>query len=264
MANNLIDEPGESETYPLEWLQCQHCSLIQLSYVVPKEKLFDKYYYIPSVSKDHMKDFKVMAEFTKHAANLMKDDLVVDIGGSDGSLLRCFKELKQRVINVEPAKNIDTGDIPVIRKYFNTDTARQIVAEHGKAKLATMTNVFAHIDNLQEVIEALDILLDKDGVFFARFPDVRNLVEENQFDTIYHEHLSYFTVEPLHHLFVNTPFEIFDIDESIVHGGSMMIYVRRKQFDLKKFIESVRKIKHDLYKYVVDKKAEGKRIVGYG
>lgn len=266
LANSLLSSKNERPTkFPLEWLQCQHCSLIQLSEVVPKEILFEEYFYIPSVSKDHLKDFDQMAYIVGKTAKLKKGDLVVDVGGSDGSLLKCFQyQFKTKVINVEPAQNIDCGDIPVIRKFFDAGVAGDIRKQFGEAKLITMTNVFAHIDDLQEVIKALDILLTDDGIFFARFPDVRNLLEENQFDTIYHEHLSYFTAEPLYHLFTMSPFEIFDIEYSLIHGGSMMIYVRRRQDNLAKFIENVKKIRHDLHKFITEQKAEGKKIIGFG
>jgi hypothetical protein len=106
--------------------------------------------------------------------------------------------------------------------------------------------------------------LDDDGVFFAQFPDVRNLLRENQFDTIYHEHLSYFTHEPLHHLFLNTPFEIFDIESSSIHGGSMRIYVRRRDRILKQFVKNAKTIKRDLNKFLKPERKKGKKIIAFG
>lgn len=263
LANSLLAEGEKAERFPLEWYQCKHCSLIQLGYVVPKEKMFDNYFYIPSVSKDHLADFKRTAEHLNAEIGLKNKDLIVDVGGSDGSFLKCFERMGNKVINVEPAKNIET-DVKTYRKYFNLKTASEIRINEGKAKLVTMTNVFAHIDNLKEVVDALDMLLTEDGVFFARFPNVKNLLAENQFDTIYHEHLSYFTYEPLYHLFLNTPFEIFKIEETPVHGGSMMIYVRRRNNVLKDFIGNVKQIKQGLRDYIVAQKKKGKKIIGFG
>ena len=268
IANNLLDKPGKVSVYPLELLQCQHCSLIQLSYVVPKEKLYDNYLYIPSVSKTHISHFDHLAASLIFDLKLKLKSLVVDIGGSDGTLLKMFKKRHMKVLNVEPARNLEDAnkknDIPVMTSYFDEDAAKFIITIYGKAKLVTATNSFAHIDDLHEYLRALDILLEEDGVFFAQFPDARNLLAENQFDTIYHEHLSYFTYEPLYHLFANSPFELFRVDESSIHGGSMRIYVRRRRPLIENFISNVREIRQDLIDYLTEQKLQGKKIVAFG
>ena len=264
LANNLLSYAKEkAKNYPLELVQCQHCGFIQLNYVVPKEDLFDTYFYIPSLSKTYLDHFDSMSKSLITELNLKNDNLVIDIGGSDGSLMHAFEKKGMQVINIEPAKNI-TSKVLKINKYFNKNTAQKIVKQFGKAKLATATNVFAHIHDLDEFIASLNVLLDADGVFFAQFPDVRNLLKENQFDTIYHEHLSYFTYEPLHHLFMNSPFELYKIDSSVVHGGSMRIYVRRRENILKKFTDNVENIQRELNDYLIKEKAKGKKIAAFG
>ncbi|MDO8657840.1 MAG: class I SAM-dependent methyltransferase [Candidatus Levybacteria bacterium] len=264
LANNLLSSfDAPTQSYPLELVQCQHCTFIQLSYIAPKEAMFDNYFYIPSLSTTYLAHFKEITELLITQLNLKKNDFVVDIGGSDGSLLEFFKDRGMSVLNVEPAKNI-TSKVLKLNKYFGKETAREIVKKYGKAKLATATNVFAHIDDLHTFIEALDILLDDEGVFFAQFPDVRNLLKENQFDTIYHEHLSYFTYEPLYHLFANSPLEIFKIESSEIHGGSMRIYTRKRPKLLSHFIYNVKLIKKDLNGYLREQKLEGKTIAGFG
>lgn len=264
LANNLLTSiKGKDKTYPLELVQCQKCSLIQLNYVVAKEKLFDNYFYIPSISQTYLKHLDQMAKHLIQELELKKRNLVIDIGGSDGSFSKAFETYGMNVVNVEPAKNI-ASKVPKVNKYFNKQTAASVVKKFGKAKLATATNVFAHIHDLYEFIEGLDVLLDEDGVFFAQFPDVRNLIKENQFDTIYHEHLSYFTHEPLHYLFTNTPFEIFKIENSKIHGGSMRIYVKRRDSALKQFTKNVESIKRDLTTYLKKEKKQGKKIIAYG
>ena len=228
--------------------------------------MYDEYFYIPSVSKTGLKHFKKLAQKLIKELKLKKNDLVVDIGGNDGSLLLEFWKLGMKVVNVEPAKNIKCP-FPTLRSYFDIKTAKKIVKNYGKAKLITATNSFAHIDNLQEYLKALDILLDEDGVFFAQFPDARNLLRENQFDTIYHEHLSYFTYEPLHHLFANTPFELWQITSDNIHGGSMQIWVRRRPELLEDFIKNVEKIKKELWELLVLKKYPAynfPKMVGFG
>lgn len=263
-ANNLLSAPKEKiKSYPLTTVQCQHCGLIQLNYVVPKEELFDNYFYIPSASKTYLSHFDNLSKSLVSDLNLKKGNLVVDIGGSDGSLLKFFEKRGMKVLNVEPAKNIKSK-VKKINKYFDQKTARLIVRRYGKAKLATATNVFAHIDDLSKFLKSLNIILETNGVFFAQFPDVRNLLKENQFDTIYHEHLSYFTYEPLHHLFMNSPFELFRIDNSTIHGGSMRIYVRRRGDLLGNFIKNVRTIDKKLNKFLRSEKKKGKKIAAFG
>lgn len=263
-ANNLLNSPKEKETsYPLELVQCKHCGLMQLNYVVDKKKLFDHYLYIPSVSKTYLKHMDEMSTDLINDLSLKKNAVVVDIGGSDGSLLSFFEKKGMKVVNIEPAKNIKSS-VTKVEKYFTPKTAREVVKKFGKAKLATATNVFAHIDDLQIFLKGLDVLLDTDGVFVAQFPDGRKMIEHNEFDTIYHEHLSYFTTEPLYHLFSPSPFELFRIDSSDIHGGSMRIYVRRKQMDVKKFTSDVKNMKKELTTYLKKEKKAGKKIVAFG
>lgn len=230
--------------------------------------MYDTYVYVPSVSKTNLLHFKNLAKNLVRDIPLKKRSLVVDIGGSDGSFSSYFKKLGMKILNVEPAKNLssanDVHGVVVWVDYFTPSVAKNVVAEYGKAKLVTATNSFAHIDDLHEYLRALDILLDDDGIFFAQFPDVRNLLRENQFDTIYHEHLSYFTYEPLHHLFATSPFELYRIDSSTIHGGSMRIYVRRREPLLEQFTQATKNIRTALRILLTEKKADGKKIVAFG
>ena len=268
LANKLLSEKTENlKTYPLDLYQCLHCTLLQLGKVIPKEELYEEYFYIPSVSKTGWKHFQDLSKKLVKELRLKRNSLIVDIGGNDGSLLKCFKKRGMKnLVNVEPAKNIKVlPGIPTVRDYFNEEVARAIVRTKGKAKLITATNSFAHVDNLHEYLEALDILLDKDGVFFAQFPDARNLLSQNQFDTIYHEHLSYFTYEPLYHLFANSPFELWQITSDNIHGGSMQIWVRRRLRLLEKFRGNVKQIKDDLFNFIFDQTYREKRkVIGFG
>lgn len=266
LANNFLKTKDEvQKTYPLDLFKCKHCTLLQLGYVVPKEDMYDEYTYIPSASKVYLQHFENLANDLIGKLNLKQGSLVVDIGGSDGSFLNCFKNRRMNVLNIEPAKNIEVKEgIPVIREYFDTKVAQQVVDKYGKAKLATATNSFAHIDDLYAYLDALDVLLDDDGVFFAQFPDARNLLKENQFDTIYHEHLSYFTYEPLHHLFANSKFELFNITSDNIHGGSMQIWVRKRPKLLEEFTRRVHVIMGQLNSYICAEQQSGKKVVGFG
>ena len=269
LANGLLEcQDQESPIYPLQLDKCNHCSLIQLSHVVPKEKMFNNYLYIPSVSKTNLAHFDRIACLTTDRLGLINDDLIVDIGSNDGSLLQAFKRRGMRTVGIEPANNLakiarDKG-IDTLNNYFNQKAAKRVVDRYGNAKLVTAINVFAHIDDLHGFVRGLDTLLDYDGVFFAQFPDVRNLLKENQFDTIYHEHLSYFTYEPLHHLFSNTNFELENFTSDNVHGGSMQIWVRRRPNLLADFLEGVEDIKYNLVQRLEEEKKQGRKIVGFG
>ena len=264
VANNLLSTKDQSApVYPLELLRCSHCSLIQLSYVVPKKDMYDTYVYVPSVSTTNLQHFKELAKSLIADIPLKEQSFVVDIGGSDGSFSLYFETLGMKVLNIEPAKNLKSI-MPRWVDYFSPSVATNVVSQYGKAKLVTATNSFAHIDDLREYLAGLDILLDYDGVFFAQFPDVRNLLAENQFDTIYHEHLSYFTYEPLHHLFATSPFELYRIDSSAIHGGSMRIYARRREPLLKNFMQGSQKIREELRAFLLREKSNGKKIVAFG
>lgn len=264
LANKLLSQSTKKQKgYPLDLYQCQHCTLLQLGRVIKKEEMYEEYFYIPSVSKTGLEHFEKLSERLIFELDLQKGSLVVDVGGNDGSLLTFFKKKGMKVLNVDPAKNIKVK-VNTIRNYFTPEIAKHIVFKYGHAKLITATNVFAHINNLEEFLKGLDILLDEDGVFFAQFPDARNLLKENQFDTIYHEHLSYFTYEPLYHLFANTPFELWQITSDNIHGGSMQIRVRRKPKLLENFIKNVAIIKKELSEYLKNQKMRGRRIIGFG
>lgn len=265
LANQFLKDPIKVKEYPLDLYRCQHCTLLQLGYVAKKEEMYDEYFYVPSISKTYLQHFEDLAKKLIKQLSLKKGSLIVDIGGNDGSLLECFKNRGMKVVNIEPAKNIKVKDgIETYRSYFDKVVANTINVNYGRAKLITATNSFAHVDDLQSYLQALDMLLDDDGVFFAQFPDARNILSQNQFDTIYHEHLSYFTYEPLYHLFTNTPFELWQITSNNVHGGSMQIWVRRRPRLLENFIKNVAIVRRELQKYLKTEKQKGKHIVGFG
>lgn len=265
LANQFLKDPIKVKEYPLDLYRCQHCTLLQLGKVIKKEELYEEYFYIPSVSKTGLEHFNRLSQKLVDTLRLKKGSLVVDIGGNDGSLLDCFKNRGMKVVNIEPAKNIKVKDgIETYRSYFDKVVANTINIKYGRARLITATNSFAHVNDLQEYLRALDILLDDDGVFFAQFPDSRNLLRENQFDTIYHEHLSYFTYEPLYHLFANTPFELWQITSDNIHGGSMQIWLRRRPKLLENFIKNVTIIRRELHEYLEIERQKGRHIIGFG
>lgn len=268
LVNQYLSKATDKvDLYPLELYRCTNCGLLQLGHVIPKEILFpDDYPYVPSISKTNLEHFDRISEALDKELGL-KDALVIDIGSNDGSLLKRFQEKGAKVLGVEPAgmlaERANQEGISTIHDFISPGVAEDIVKKHGKAKLVTMTNVFAHVDDLHGLLGALDILLGEEGVFFAQFPDVRNLLSENQFDTVYHEHLSYFTNEPLHYLFSHSPFEIYKIENSKMHGGSMQIQVRRRINPFGNFILNTEAIKKELYEYLTEQIKQGKKVAGF-
>ncbi len=279
-------------SYPLGASVCENCWLVQLTHVVPPEIMFKNYLYIPSTSKTMLEHFKALANEVIEKYALTKKDLVIDIGSNDGTLLGYFKEQEVKVLGIDPASNLAQvarmRGIDTIDDFFTAKLAQKVVLEKGRAKIITATNVVAHIHNLHELIEGVEKLLTKDGIFIMEFPYLVDLISKNEFDTIYHEHLSYFSVLPLVELFKLHKMEIVDLKRTPVHGGSIIVYVAKKgskykqsnivkeyigQEKLKKldkrstyddFSRRVAVIKRDLNNYLKDLKKQGKIIVGYG
>jgi len=213
--------------YPLNVGFCQECGLVQLMDVVPKEEMFSEYLYYSSASRSISKHF---AEQAKEVAERFPG-FVVEIGSNDGTLLRALKQNDVIAVGVEPAKNIaklanDVG-LQTINDFFSKDLARRIADESGHASAIIANNVVAHIDNSHELVESVETLLAPDGVFIFEVPYLVDLVSKLEYDTIYHEHLSYFAMRPLMELFEMHDMKIFDVKRLGVHGGSIRVYVRR-------------------------------------
>ncbi len=226
-AEHIKDE----KRYPLEVYFCGTCNLVQLLDVVAEEELFHgDYAYFSSASKPLVDHFRSYADDLKKE-QLTEGDLVVDIGSNDGILLQNFVE-KYRVLGIEPSANVAEEarkkGVETLDGFFTVEMARQIVASHGKAKVISANNVFAHIDNVDEIILGVKELLADDGVFVTESHYLLDLVEHMEFDTVYHEHLCYYSVKPLQHLFARFDMEVCDVRRVTVHGGSIRVYARRK------------------------------------
>src|SRR3989344_4960083 len=199
LTREQVDQP---ELYfPLDVYFCEDCSMLQLGHVISSELLFGNYVYVSSTSPVFVKHFEDFAADTYERFSLNSDSLVIDIGSNDGIFLKPFKKNGTRVIGIEPAKKIaslaKSQGIPTLPHFFRIDIARKIVQKHGRADVITATNVFAHIDNLDEVITGLKILLKQDGVFIIEVPYVIDFLKKRYFDLVYHEHLSYWSVRTL-------------------------------------------------------------------
>tara|TARA_B100001250_G_C19793322_1_gene787583 strand:- start:664 stop:1905 length:1242 start_codon:yes stop_codon:yes gene_type:complete len=226
-----IDEPNTY--YPLEVNTCMSCGFKQLGYVVDKKILYQKDYpYESSLTKSGLKHFKEFAASVTKKFNLSKEDLVIDIGSNVGILLNFFKKQKIRVLGVDPASNIckiaNAKGIKTIDGFFDNNISSKIIKKYGHAKIITGTNVFAHIDDLKQLLKNISKVLDKKkGVFIIEVPHFLNLIKDLEYDTIYHEHLSYITIIPLIKFLKKINFQIIDVEKKDIHGGSIRIFISR-------------------------------------
>ncbi len=226
------DEPR----YPLDIVFCPRCGLVQLDHEVPPEVLFRNYIYVSSTSQTmpvHFAEYakEVVSRFTNSS-----NDLVVEIGSNDGCLLGAFKRNKVRILGIEPAGNIaaiaNGAGLTTLNDFFCQRSARAVREKDGPAKVIVGNNVLAHVGNLMDLLDGVDVLLRTDGVAVFEVPYLVDLLEKCEFDTIYHEHLSYFTVGSLQKLFNLKDMTLFDVRRVPVHGGSIRVYVGRSRTGL--------------------------------
>jgi len=236
LANEFLTKEKinrEESFFPLDVYLCSNCSFLQLGHVVDPKILFDNYVYVSSTSPVFIQHFKDFAESVYKDFSLGKNSFVIDLGSNDGILLKPFKKLGVKILGIEPAKHIakvaKKENIPTVTEYFSVKLAKQILKKNGKANVVTACNVFAHIDNLDEVIEGLKVLLDKDGIFIMEAPYLVDFFEKKYFDLVYHEHLSYWTVNSLIKLFNRFDMEVFDVVKMPVHGGTIRTFVKKKE-----------------------------------
>ena len=214
--NGFLKKPIKEARYPLEVSRCTNCGLVQLNHVIDAPEMFEHYLYMSAMSQTMGAHFKQTAHNLVKRFKLKPDSLVIDIGGNDGTFLSNFTKSMSRKLNIDPAKNLK----PIAAKngvenyvgYFGKETAKKVFNKYGPADVITGTNVFAHIDDLDSVFEGVNILLKPSGVLLMEFPYLVDLIEKNEFDTIYHEHLSYFLAKPLEHILARHALEILDLD----------------------------------------------------
>jgi len=277
--------------WPLDPQVCLNCGLIQISNVL-RADFFRDYLYVPSTSVTLHQHFAGLAATVRQTFAKDSDDLVVDIGSNDGLFLWKLKESGGRGLGIEPATNLadvaSRRGVAVIPEYFDADTARSVRANHGAAQVITATNTFNHIDDLHAFMAAVMVLLDSAGTFIVEVPYAGDLIANNEFDTIYHEHLSEFTVKSLVDLFECFDLEVVDIVRLPVHGGSVRVFGRRRAagtvparaaedwmsgeeraalFDVATydaFAERVEHIKARTLELLEGLRADGRTIAGYG
>lgn len=275
--------------YPLDVCFCKSCGLVQLAHVVSPKVMFKNYVYIPSTSETMRTHFTSLAHQAIKKAGTKEGDLVLDIGSNDGTLLSAFKKQKMKVLGVDPAENLarkaNKEGINTICALFTKSLAKKIKKDMGQVKIITATNVVAHVHDLHDFLEGIKILLSDKGFFIAEFPYLFDLIENVEFDTIYQEHLSYFSITPFDKLLKKHGLNLLDVERLPVHGGSVRIFVSKKGVNsvrvkklLKlekkkkllspetylKFRRKVDKIRHELVQQLWSLRLKGKSIVGYG
>src|SRR5437867_5052759 len=224
--------PEEQPAYPAEVLRCTRCELVQLGLVVDPNILFPPSYpYTSGTTKILRENFAELYREVMATYPIAKDDLVVDIGSNDGTLLGNFKDVGHRVLGIEPTnagliarKQGITTDIA----FFNKESANRALKKHGKAKIVTAANVFAHIENPGEVVKNIVSLLDDDGIFISESHYWVALLETLQYDTIYHEHLRYYSLTALKYLLERNGLEVIRAKRIPTHGGSIRVYSARR------------------------------------
>ena len=276
--------------YPLKVANCMKCGFKQLNYVVnPKVLYQDDYPYESSTTKAGSLHFDKFAENVIKEFNIPKKSIVLDIGSNVGVLLSSFRKRDMKVVGVDPASNIckiaNSRGIKTFNNFFNNNFTKIFSLKYKKAKVITATNVFAHVDNLKLFIQNIKKILDQDGIFIIEAPHFLNLVKKLEYDTIYHEHLSYITVHPLISFFRKFELEIIQIQNSDIHGGSIRIFISRKnKFKIHKsvkltlnkeknqklnnfkvlqeFSKKVANNKYDILKFLISCKKNNKSVVG--
>ena len=278
--------------YPLHVYVCDKCLLVQLKAYVDPEEIFREYAYFSGFSSSWIEHAKTYCNMITERLNLGRDSLVVELASNDGYLLQHFGPLNVPALGIEPAVNVakvaqDKG-IETITEFFGVSLARELVNQGRSADLIVGNNVLAQVPDLNDFVGGIQILLKPEGVVTLEFPHLEKLVDENQFDTIYHEHFSYFSLLAMEHIARRHDLRIIDVEELKSHGGSLRVYLSRtsashavspnvdkllareralglEQIDYYTgFGEHVRETKRKLLALLIDAKDSGKTVCGYG
>jgi len=279
--------------YPLHVYVCEKCFLVQLQEYVTPEHIFSDYAYFSSYSDSWL------AHASKYTGQMVErfaigaQSLVVEVASNDGYLLQYFVEKQIPVLGIEPAANVAAvavqKGVSTLVKFFGTETARELAASSKKADLLLGNNVLAQVPDLNDFVAGMKILLKPAGVITMEFPHLQRLMEQNQFDTIYHEHFSYFSLVTVEKIFAAHGLTLFDVEELHTHGGSLRIYARHAEDSSKpvsahitelrareesmgysrietysRFAEQVKETKRKLLEFLIEAKRSGKKIAGYG
>jgi hypothetical protein len=279
--------------YPLHVQVCDQCFLVQLEAYVSPEHIFTEYAYFSSYADSWLQHAKAYTDLMVERFGLNEQSNVVELASNDGYLLQYFVEKRIPCLGIEPAANvakvaIDKG-IPTLVEFFGVKSAQKLADQGKQADLLLGNNVLAQVPDLNDFVAGMKILLKPKGVITVEFPHLSCLMAENQFDTIYHEHFSYFSLITSEKIFAAHGLTIFDVEEIPTHGGSLRIYARHQEDNSQpisdrliqlrqreeeagitqmesyvNFAEQVKETKRKLLDFLIKAKREGKTVVGYG
>lgn len=279
--------------YPLHAYVCEKCFLVQLEEFETPEQIFGDYAYFSSYSESWLKHARDYTEQMISRFALGTEHQIVEIASNDGYLLQYFKAAGIPILGIEPAVNVAKAaqqkGIPTLVAFFGQQTARELAGEGKQADLLIGNNVLAHVPDLLDFVSGMKILLKPHGVITLEFPHLLRLIRENQFDTIYHEHFSYFSLTTVNKIFTAHGLTLFDVEELPTHGGSLRIYARHTEDCTRSvnlrvtellareetagiknirtyeaFSEQVKKTKRKILEFLIRVKGEGRTIAGYG
>ncbi|MBI5208111.1 MAG: methyltransferase domain-containing protein, partial [Candidatus Firestonebacteria bacterium] len=245
LSREQLDEP--EVFFPLKLFVCSSCFLVQIDEYKKSEDIFNnEYAYFSSFSTTWLEHSKKYSEKMIDRFKLSQNSLVIEIASNDGYLLQYFNERKIPCLGIEPTKNTakkaKEKGLDVIEEFFCSKLAKKFVEKNKKADLLIGNNVLAHVPDINDFVEGLKIVLKDNGIISMEFPHVMQLIENNQFDTIYHEHFSYFSLLTVKMIFEKHDLEIFDVDELPTHGGSLRIYAQHKKEGICKKNEGLEKV----------------------
>jgi SAM-dependent methyltransferase len=285
---------NEPETfYPLRIFVCDTCFLVQIDEYKKATEIFgEEYAYFSSFSTSWLAHCKTYTEMIVPRLGLGKDSLVMELASNDGYLLQYFKEKDIPVLGIEPTANTaqvaTEKGINTLVKYFTNELAQDLAGKGRQADLIIGNNVLAHVPDINDFVKGMATMLKPNGVITMEFPHVLQMIEQNQFDTIYHEHFSYLSLHTVSVIFEKQGLTVFDVEELPTHGGSLRIYAKHKSsgrqgtggYEKVKekeqnagitnltyyqgFQEKANKVKYDLLAFLLEQKKAGKRVAGYG
>ena len=236
LANAFLASPQEFDNearYPLAVCACTACELVQLNHVVPADQLYRNYIYVSSTSEAVRAHADTLADQLIRRYDWQASSLIVEVASNDGTVLKAFQSRGVRVLGVEPAKNIaalaQADGIPTVAEFFNEATARDLLAQYGQASGIIARHVFAHVDDVHGFLEGARHVLRPDGVLIIEAPYFGDLLQQREFDTIYHEHLSYLAFRPMQRLCDLHGLRIIHVDRIGLHGGSAIFHIVRSE-----------------------------------
>ena len=279
--------------FPLKVFVCENCKLVQLPEHQSPDAIFSDYAYFSSFSDSWLEHARHYADHITEYSGLGKESYVVEVASNDGYLLKYFKEKGIPILGIEPARNVaevaQAAGIPTIVRFFGEETARWLTDSGYHADLLMGNNVLGHVPDINDFVKGVQILLKPNGTATFEFPHLLQLMQQNQFDTIYHEHFSYFSFLAAEKIFAAHGLTLFDVEELSTHGGSLRIYARHaadnmravsaRVEDLKQrerdygfehmetyaaFGAQVEETKWKLLEFLIGARREGKTVVGYG